>query len=236
MAKKDLNEPLEFEELVPIVEALIFAAEEPVSIDRLRQVVSEISGTRPAKKKQFEKVIEFLNSEYAKTVRSFQIQNWAGGFRLATLPEYAPFIRNLLQTSKRKLSRSLVETLAILSYRQPATKPEVDFIRGVDSDYALRRLLELELAEIIGRRDSPGRPLLYGTTELFLEKFGLPDLQSLPNLREIEELLADPDFDKERAQLLMSQSIEHPMESDPVDPLEMASTSTDGTHTNGQPS
>lgn len=205
MAKKDLEAPLELSALIPIVESLIFAAEEPVSVSRLIEVSSEISGTRPVKKKEVAKAIEFLNEEYAKTGRSFSINEWAGGFRMASLAEYAPFIRKLLQTSKRKLSRSLVETLAILSYRQPATKPEIDHIRGVDSDYALRRLLELELIEFIGRRDSPGRPLLYGTTDLFLEKFGLPDLRALPNLREVEELLADPDFDKERAQLLMTE-------------------------------
>jgi len=214
MAKKDLESPLTLDALVPIIESLIFAADEPVSAERLIEVVSDISGTRPVKKKDILKAVDFLNEEYSKTGRAFQVNMWAGGYRLATLSEYAPFIRNLLQTSKRKLSRSLVETLAILSYRQPATKPEIDFIRGVDSDHALRRLLELEFIELMGRKDTPGRPLLYGTTDLFLEKFGLADLKSLPNLREIEDLLADPDFDKERAQLMMTEIFELPQEAE----------------------
>jgi segregation and condensation protein B len=95
-----------------------------------------------------------------------------------------------------------METLAILAYRQPVTRPEVDFIRGVNSDYAIRKLLELGLADVKGRSDSLGRPLLYGTTTRFLEQFGLSNLDDLPTLREIEELLDEPHFDEERAQLL----------------------------------
>jgi segregation and condensation protein B len=96
-----------------------------------------------------------------------------------------------------------METLAILAYRQPVTKPEVDFVRGVDSDYAVRRLLDLGLVDVRGRADSVGRPLLYGTTDRFLELFGLNALGDLPNLREIESILDDPSFHRERARLLM---------------------------------
>jgi segregation and condensation protein B len=95
-----------------------------------------------------------------------------------------------------------METLAVIAYRQPVTRPEVDFIRGVNSDYAIRKLLEMGLADVEGRADSLGRPLLYGTTSLFLEQFGLNSLDDLPTLREVEELLDDPAFDEERAKLL----------------------------------
>ena len=95
-----------------------------------------------------------------------------------------------------------MEALAVIAYRQPVTRPEVDFIRGVNSDYAIRKLLEMELVDVEGRADSLGRPLLYGTTDLFLEQFGLNSLEDLPTLREVEELLDDPSFDEERAKLL----------------------------------
>jgi segregation and condensation protein B len=100
------------------------------------------------------------------------------------------------------LSRSLMETLAVVAYKQPVTRPEVDFVRGVNSDYAIRKLMEMNLVDVRGRADSLGRPLLYGTTNRFLEQFGLMDLDDLPTLREVEELLDDPSFDEERAKLL----------------------------------
>jgi segregation and condensation protein B len=106
-----------------------------------------------------------------------------------------------------------METLAILTYKQPASKPEIDYVRGVDSDYALRRLLDVGLVDVVGRSDSVGRPLLYGTTARFLEEFGLSALDDLPNLREIEELLDDPAFNKERARLLMLSGLDMPMPS-----------------------
>jgi segregation and condensation protein B len=122
---------------------------------------------------------------------------------MATRSPLSPFVKTLfVGEQETSLSRSLMETLAVVAYRQPVTRPEVDFIRGVNSDYAIRKLLEMDLVDVEGRADSLGRPLLYGTTDLFLEQFGLQDLDELPTLREVEELLDDPAFDEERAKLL----------------------------------
>jgi segregation and condensation protein B len=122
---------------------------------------------------------------------------------MATRSPLSPFVKTLfLGEQETSLSRSLMETLAVVAYRQPVTRPEVDFIRGVNSDYAIRKLLEMELVDVQGRADSLGRPLLYETTPRFLEQFGLKDLDDLPTLREVEELLDDPAFDEERAKLL----------------------------------
>ena len=130
---------------------------------------------------------------------------------MATIDETAPFLQEFFRQELRtKLSRPLMETLAILSYRQPVTRVEIDQVRGVNSDYALRKLLELNLITITGRSESVGNPLLYATTDHFLETFGLNDLDALPNLRDIETLLDDPDFSKERARLLVLNGLNPP--------------------------
>jgi segregation and condensation protein B len=128
---------------------------------------------------------------------------------MATSGDLAPFLKAFFDPERQmRLTRSLMETLAILAYKQPVTKPEVDFVRGVDSDYAIRRLLELGLVDVAGRADSVGRPLLYGTTQRFLDEFGLASLEALPKLREIEELLGDPNFNQERARLLALEGLD----------------------------
>lgn len=122
---------------------------------------------------------------------------------MVTRSSLAPFVKTLyVEEQNASLSRSLMETLAVIAYRQPVTRPEVDFVRGVNSDYAIRKLLEKDLATVEGRADSVGRPLLYATTDRFLEQFGLESLDELPTLREVEDLLDDPAFDDERAKLL----------------------------------
>ena len=191
-------------ELARAAEALIFAADEPISAGQIAEVFAEVSGGDAPSTAQIEDAIEHINAAYAATGRALRVRRWAGGYRLATTHEVAPYLKvHFSEERRRRLSRSLMETLAIIAYRQPATKPEVDFVRGVDSDYALRKLLELGLVDVVGRSDAVGRPLLYGTTPQFLEAFGLDALDSLPNLREIEALLADPAFNRERARLLM---------------------------------
>lgn len=191
-----------------IIEALIFSANDPVDASKLCKVFAEVSGGDTIKSAEVYEIVKSLNDQYASSGRAFRIFEWAGGFRLATQPEYAPYVKSLHEIdSQRKLSRSLIETLAIVAYKQPVTKPEIDFVRGVDSDYAVRRLMELDLVDVIGRSESVGKPLLYGTTKDFLEKFGLNDIESLPSLREIEDLLDDPAFNRERAELLMSKGL-----------------------------
>jgi len=185
------------------VEAIIFAADEPVDAERIAEIVAEVTGRTELTAGDVEAAIEHLNEEYQVSDRALEIHEWAGGYRMATRSALSPFVKTLfVGEQETSLSRSLMETLAVIAYRQPVTRPEVDFIRGVNSDYAIRKLLEMGLADVEGRADSLGRPLLYGTTSLFLEQFGLSSLDDLPTLREVEELLDDPAFDEERAKLL----------------------------------
>ena len=184
-------------------ESIIFAADEPVSSERIAEIVREVTGRTGLTAEDVELAIDHLNEEYDASDRALEIHEWAGGYRMATRSALSPFVKTLfIGEQETSLSRSLMETLAVIAYRQPVTRPEVDFIRGVNSDYAIRKLLEMGLADVEGRADSLGRPLLYGTTPLFLEQFGLGSLDDLPTLREVEELLDDPAFDEERAKLL----------------------------------
>lgn len=200
---------MEARNLSRVAEALIFAADVPVTPERILAVYADVTGEEPPDEEDVYRVIAALNAAYEETDRTFRIEQWGGGLRLATVPEVAPYLRSFFSRDRqRRLSRSVLETLAIVAYRQPVTKPEVDFVRGVDSDYAIRKLLEMGLVDVRGRSESLGRPLLYGTTSAFLEQFGLNDLADLPSLREIEEILDDPAFNTERAQLLQLQEEE----------------------------
>lgn len=184
-------------------EAIIFAADEPVEANRIAEIVGEVTGRTDLSEEEVEAAVDQLNQEYRDADRALEIKEWAGGYRMATRSALSPFVKTLfVGEQETSLSRSLMETLAVIAYRQPVTRPEVDFIRGVNSDYAIRKLLEMGLADVEGRAESLGRPLLYGTTSLFLEQFGLSSLEDLPTLREVEELLDDPAFDEERAKLL----------------------------------
>ena len=184
-------------------EAIIFAADEPVSPTRIAKIVAEVTGRPEPPKGDVAGAVERLNETYEERGRALEIKSWAGGYRMVTRSSLAPFVKTYyVEEQETSLSRSLMETLAVIAYRQPVTRPEVDFVRGVNSDYAIRKLLEMDLATVEGRADSVGRPLLYGTTERFLEQFGLDELGDLPTLREVEDLLDDPAFDDERAKLL----------------------------------
>ena len=206
------------EELARAVEALIFAADEPISADQIAEVFAEITREARPSTPQIQETVDRLNAQYEQQGGAIRIQAWAGGFRMSTSDEVAPYLKAFFRHDRqRRLTRSLMETLAILTYKQPTTKPEIDYVRGVDSDYALRRLLDLGLIDVVGRSDSVGRPLLYGTTPHFLETFGLSNLDGLPNLREIEELLNDPAFNKERARLLMLKGLDTPPPSEAPD-------------------
>lgn len=190
-------------DLEEAVEAMIFAADEPVEADRMAELYAEVTGRAQPPTDEIDAAVDHLNDEYRETGRSIEIHRWAGGYRMTTRRTLSPFVQALfIDEQETSLSRSLMETLAVVAYRQPVTRPEVDFIRGVNSDYAVRKLMELGLTDVEGRADSLGRPLLYGTTDRFLEEFGLQSLDDLPTLREVEELLDDPVFDEERVQLL----------------------------------
>ena len=199
------------EELARAVEALIFAADEPMRITQIASIFSEITQESPPSEDAIRAAVEYLNGAYLKAGRALRVRFWAEGFRMTTIEEVAPYLKAYFRRDRtRRLTRPLMETLAILCYRQPCTKPEIDNIRGVDSDYAIRRLLDIGLVDVVGRADTLGRPILYGSTSRFLEEFGLADLGQLPNLREIEELLRDPAFNQERARLLMLRGLNAP--------------------------
>ncbi len=184
------------------VEALAFAAERPVSPSEVARVFGAVTGLETSAA-EVEAAVVRLNELYAATGRAFRLHTWAGGYRLATEPDVAPFVRALVaHEDEQRLSRAILETLAVVAYRQPVSKPEVDHVRGVSADYALRQLLERDLVTVVGRGEGVGRPLLYGTTERFLDLFGLGTLDELPRPREIEEILADPAFARERAALM----------------------------------
>jgi segregation and condensation protein B len=165
-----------------LLEALVFASDHP-------QKASDLAKAASSNAKEVKELLAELKSEYH--ARGIQLDEVAGGWLFRTSAVYAPFVRDLTKQRPVRLSRAQVETLAILAYRQPVTRPEIDEIRGVDSGPVLKVLLERDLVRIIGKKDEPGRPLIYGTTTAFLEFFGLKSLKDLPTLREFTELSED---------------------------------------------
>lgn len=185
-----------------IVEAIVFASDEPLTTRQIIDILgsSEHAGPRlRIKEDELFGIIRELNAEYVQTRRSFRIIQVAGGFQFATMPEFAEWLgRMVKEKAKRKLTQATIETLSVIAYKQPVTKPEVEAIRGVNADYAIQKLMERGLVTIVGRSAAAGRPLLYGTTSEFLKHFGLNDLSELPKPREIEEIMADQGFEMEK--------------------------------------
>jgi segregation and condensation protein B len=150
------------------------------------------------------RMIEYLNHDYDETNRAFRIVEVAGGFQFATVREYGSYVALLSkEKGRRRLSPAALETLAIIAYRQPVSKPEIEGIRGVNCDQVLLNLMEKNLVAITGRSEGVGRPLLYGTSEDFLRVFGLNNIADLPKLREIEELMEEGAQSAAKAEILM---------------------------------
>ena len=185
-----------------IIEALLFGSDEPLTPRQIIDVLWSAESGSPRLRVREEEVlmiIRELNAEYVQSNRSYRIIQVAGGFQFATMPEFAEWLGRLMkEKAKRKLTQATIETLSVIAYKQPVTKPEIEAIRGVNADYAIQKLLERGLITIIGRAATPGRPLLYGTTQEFLKHFGINDLSELPKPREIEEIMADHGMDMER--------------------------------------
>jgi len=196
-----------------LVEALIFGAREPLT-DRQIQALYEDQGAegtdqRKISFEEISRVVEELNTEYTASDRPYRIIQIAGGYQYATQPAYAEWLGKLYkEQTRRKLSQSSVETLAIMAYKQPITKPELESIRGVNCDYVIKTLLEKDLATIVGRAPTVGRPLLYGTSKEFLRHFGLNDLNDLPRPREVQEILGESQFETERRMLEAQQGLD----------------------------
>jgi segregation and condensation protein B len=196
--------PAGAEELKPILEALLFVSHEPVTLERLTAALGMVS------KAEVRQTLGQLQAEYEKAERGLQVSEIAGGFQMTTRPEYAPWIKSLGKTKGApKLSRSGLESLAIIAYRQPIVRAEIEAIRGVETSGVLRTLLERKLVRIVGRKDVPGRPIMYGTTKYFLQHFGLSELGELPPLREFTELGESEQVALPVGDTPMDMSVEH---------------------------
>ena len=168
--------------LKAIVESLLFASDAPITIDKIKSVLEV------ADRKAIREVLTSLTQEYESAKRGFFLSEVAGGFQLRTRPEYRQWIRRLKETRPARLSRAGMETLAIIAYKQPVLRSDVEYLRGVDCGGTLRTLLERRLIRVLGRKDLPGRPMIYGTTKQFLELFDLKDLNDLPTLKDLKDL------------------------------------------------
>src|SRR5271170_4566842 len=173
---------MEEERLKAILESLLFAAGEPVPLARLAAVLDNVA------RDAIKKALGEMMLGYGAGARGLMLEEVAGGYQLRTPKEHALYVRKLLDAKPPRLSRPLLETLAIIAYRQPVTRPEIEKLRGVDSGGVLETLLERRLIKIAGRKEAPGRPMVYATTPEFLEAFSLKDLESLPDLTEFREL------------------------------------------------
>src|SRR5215475_9787038 len=170
-------------ELKAILEAVLFVSSERVPLARLVSVLGTVN------KADVEQALTQLMQDLEQEDRGVQLVQVAGSYRLMTKPDYAPWIKKLEKAkTMQKLSRSALESLAIIAYKQPLVRSEIEQIREVETSGVLRTLLERKLVRIVGRKEVPGRPIMYGTTKFFLEHFGLQDLSQLPPLREFKEL------------------------------------------------
>lgn len=176
------------QKLITAVEALVFSSASSISIQELKSSI-ELATSSPVTYDQVVEAVEELISRYNQDdSKSFEVLYLSGGYRFMTKPAYQHFIgAHLKLTSKKKLSQVALETLSIIAYRQPVSKVDLESIRGVNCDYAIQKLLEKELVIISGRSDGPGRPLLYSTSEKFMDYFGLGSLRDLPKLKDFKQ-------------------------------------------------
>lgn len=173
---------LEKEEIKPIIEALIFAADTALGLDKIANILE--GEDREAVKA----ALTDLVNDYRDGARGFTIEEVAGGYQFRTNPDYAPWLRRLFKIGLQKISKAAMETLAIAAYKQPVTRGEIEAIRGVDSGGVLATLMDKRFIKIVGRKELPGRPVVYGTTKEFLETFDLKDLSCLPSLKDIQTM------------------------------------------------
>jgi segregation and condensation protein B len=167
--------------LKSIVESLIFVSDVPLTLDRLCSVLEEHD------RGEIRAALDSLRDDYGRE-RGIFLDEVAGGYQFRSRPENADYLRRLTRSKTVKFSQSALETLAIIAYRQPITRAEVEYLRGVDCGGVLKTLLEKKLLKILGKKDIPGKPLIYGTSRDFLELFNLKNLASLPTLKEIQDL------------------------------------------------
>ncbi len=181
-----------------IVEALLFVSDQPLSKAKIASVVD-------IPEEEVNQILSDLTSEYRRADRGFQLREAAGGYRLYSHPAYAPYIEKLiLSFDHRRLTQAALETLSIIAYKQPVTKVDIASIRGVNSDGVVNTLINRGLIKELGRQDTAGQPILYGTTNRFLESFGLRSLKELPPL---DEFSPDDDVKKQIVENLRSSAV-----------------------------
>lgn len=213
---------MEDHEIKPIIESLMFVSGDPISIDRLHDVLPTVD------KAKIRALLEELKFDYARSNRGLQVVEVAGGYQITTRIEMAPWIKEMEKVkAAARLSKPGLETLAIIAYKQPVTRAEIEQIRGVDAAGVLKTLMERKLVKIVGRKEVAGRPMMYGTTREFLQYFGLADLTGLPTLKEFTEVVEaeregevyteTPEAISEPAQ---EPSVEATAEAEPPEPLE----------------
>lgn len=167
-----------------IIEALLFASSKPMTPNEIRRVLKSFTA------KDIEGLIGELSAEYVSGGRSFEIVGIAGGYEIATKKEFAPWIFKVeMQKKAKQVTQSALETLAILAYKQPITRAEIEELRGVDASGVVNTLMERGFIKIVGKKEVPGRPFMYGTTEKFLEHFGLKSIEDMPNIQEIKNIV-----------------------------------------------
>lgn len=172
-----------------IIEAMLFVADSPVTVDRLSELLPEYE------RATIRIALQELRDDYQARHAGIHLVEVAGGWQLRTWPELMPYLSRLVKGKPPRFSPSALETLAIVAYRQPITRQEIEYLRGVDTGAVLKSLLEKRLIKILGKKDIPGRPIIYGTTREFLEIFNLNDLKGLPTLREMQALDEVPLFE-----------------------------------------
>ncbi len=170
------------EDIKNIIESLLFVAEEPLTVDRLKRILTQ------ADTNEIRSALNDIAADYDARKGGFYLHEVAGGYQIRTRPEYSTWIKRLIQPRPLRLSKAALETLAIIAYKQPVIRSDIEHIRGVDCGGVLRVLLERKFIRVLGRKEIPGRPLIYATTRRFLEVFDLKTLRDLPTPKEIEEL------------------------------------------------
>ncbi|MCG3115779.1 MAG: SMC-Scp complex subunit ScpB [Candidatus Manganitrophus sp. SA1] len=205
---------MEDHEIKPVIEALMFVSGDPISIDRLHDVLTAVD------KAKIMALLEELKFDYAQSNRGLQVVEVAGGYQITTRIEMAPWIKEMEKVkAAARLSKPGLETLAIIAYKQPVTRAEIEQIRGVDAAGVLKTLMERKLIKIVGRKEVAGRPMMYGTTREFLQYFGLADITGLPTLKEFSEVV-----DAEREGEVYSETSEAISDSTQEPSLEGASS------------
>ena len=219
------------EDLKNIIESLLFVAEEPLTLDRIKDVL-ELDDRKPIRE-----ALRELEVDYASRTGAFVLREVAGGFQFRSRSEYVPWIKKLIQPKPARLSKAALETLAIIAYKQPVIRSDVEHLRGVDCGGVLRMLLERNLIRVLGRKEIPGRPIIYATTKQFLEVFDLKNLKDLPTPKEIEDLAKAP-LDEETGDEEMVE--ESPASDKEIDrseePNEIEKSAEDQAEADGSPS